>query len=80
MQTELFPEPEETTEPEVVTKVETMAKQKGYQPKHEALETVIIEGAYVTILEVDGDRYRLSINGRLKWRDAREVDAISDKI
>lgn len=53
--------------------------QPTYQPEYDDMDTVLIDSAYTTILKREGDQYYLSINGKRKWCDAREIDATSTK-
>jgi len=54
-------------------------EQPTYQPEYDDMDTVLIDSAWTTILKREGDRYYLSINGKRKWHDAREIDAIATK-
>jgi hypothetical protein len=42
----------------------------------------MIEQRYHTIIDVDDeeDEYLMSWKGRLKWKDVREIDAISEPV
>lgn len=54
----------------------------NYQRKYNRGDQFMIEKRYHTIIDVDDedDEYLISWKGRLKWKDAREIDAISEPV
>jgi hypothetical protein len=53
-----------------------------YQRKYDRGEQLMIEQKYLTIIDVDdeNDEYLMSWKGRLRWKDVREIDAISEPV
>jgi len=55
-----------------------------YQPKYEPGDTILYDGKYVTILDLevrrDSWKYRFAPKGTFKWKDAALVDRDSELV
>jgi len=51
-----------------------------YIPKYKPGDQIILDGQYTTILDLEDGEYRLTRKGRLKWIDAREIDAVAKEV
>jgi hypothetical protein len=54
----------------------------NYQRKYDEGDQFMVEKRYHTVIEVDDeeDEYLVSWKGRLRWKDVREIDAISEPV
>lgn len=51
----------------------------SYQTKFDEGDEIILNGAYITILDKEDGEYYIPQRGRLKWVDAAEIDAVAEK-
>lgn len=52
----------------------------SYLPKYEPGDQILLDGQYTTILALEEGEYRLTRKGRIKWIDAREIDAVAKTV
>jgi len=54
----------------------------SYNLKYEEGDEFILDGRYQTVLDVDEEEneYFLAWKGRLRWKDAQEIDALAKDV
>ena len=52
----------------------------SYQTKYEPGDQILLDGQYTTILDLEDGEYQLTRKGRIKWIDARDIDAVAKPV
>jgi len=51
-----------------------------YEPNYKPGDQIFLDGQYTTVLGLESGEYLVAKKGRLKWRDAREIDAVAETV